>query len=254
MCQTAIHWQDIVYCMKHDPTLRTTMRKPDSLNETLAIDVIKDALSAITKQSAVERGEVVDSRASLENAEDAEDTVDVDFLIALQSGSLKVDHVTSLEEDESAIIKDHQELAIKLVQMNIKLIDGSLPDKDIVSLMRSSTIGTFDGGNVLIFYDVKASGEDAKRPDTRKPQLRKSHLERSIKLALHCRTPDHIHIHESDFFVLMDGGRHGNTSTLIGSLKDDADKAMPPMSLPTIFAHTCTRNQPPSPTHPDMHP
>ncbi len=203
------------------------MRKLDSVDSTLAAEVIADALAAVTKQSAVERGEVVDSRAPLDKPDDAEDTLDIDFMIALQSGSLKSERVTNLEEDDSAVIKEHQDLAVKLVQMNVKLVDGSLPDKDIITLMGSSTIGRFCDGNVIIFYDVKASGEDAKRPEVRKPMLRKPHLDRSVKLALHCRTGDDISIRDTDFFVMMDGGRHGNAGTLTGSLKDDADKAMP---------------------------
>jgi hypothetical protein len=202
------------------------MRKLDSVDSTLAAEVVADALSAVTKQSAVERGEVVDSRAPLDKPEDGDEGLSIDFMIALQSGSLKSERVTTLEEDDSAVIKEHQDLAAKLVQMNVKLIDGSLPDKDIITLMSSSTIGKFSDGNVIIFYDVKSSGEDAKRPEVRKPMLRKTRLDRSVKLALHCRTPDDIGIRETDFFVMMDGGRHGNTSTLTGSLKDDADKAM----------------------------
>lgn len=222
-------WQDLVYGMKHDALLRATSRRPDSIDATLTAEVIADALSAVTKQSAMERGEVVDSRASIEKADDAA-IVDVDFMIALQSGCLKADTVVDLEDDDSAVIKEHQDLAVKLVQMNVKLIDGSMSDKDVLAQMSASTIGKFGDGNVIIFYDVKASGEDAKRPEVRKPVLRKSHLDRSVKLALHCRTPDDLVIRDTDFFVMMDGGRHGNSGTLMGSLKDDADKAL---SFPT---------------------
>ena len=77
-------WQDLVYGTKHDALLRATMRKLDSVDSTLAAEVIADALASVTKQSAVERGEVVDSRASMDKPGDADDTLDVDFLIALQ--------------------------------------------------------------------------------------------------------------------------------------------------------------------------
>jgi len=202
------------------------MRKIDPVDSTMAAEQIAEALDAVTKQSTVERGEVVDSRAAIEK-NDEEENVSIDVMIALQSGSLKADCVTNLEEDDSSVIKEHQESAAKLVQMSVKLIDGSLPDKDIITILSSSSIGKFTDGNVIIFYDVKASGEDAKRPEVRKPMLRKAHLERMIKLALHCRTPDDIAIRETDFFVLMDGGRHGNAGTLTGALKDDSDKATP---------------------------
>jgi len=45
----------------------------------------------------------------------------------------------------------------------------------------TSTFGNFDNGNLLIVYDVKAAGEDAKRPDLRKPALRKLRLERMVR-------------------------------------------------------------------------
>ena len=127
------------------------MRKLESVDSTLAAEVVADALSAVTKQSAVERGEVVDSRAPLDKPDDGDEGLSIDFMIALQSGSLKSERVTTLEEDDSAVIKEHQDLAAKLVQMNVKLIDGSLPDKDIITLMSSSTIGKFSDGNVIIF-------------------------------------------------------------------------------------------------------
>jgi hypothetical protein len=193
----------------------------------LATYAVKDALSSIAKQSVVERSEVVNNRTSMDTMYDTANTLDTGFLIALQSGSLTADHVMRLTDDESAIIKEHQNVAAELVQMNVKLIDGSLPDMDIITLMRSSTIGAFDGGNVVIFYDVKASGEDADQPATLKAQLRTTHLDRSIKLALHSRTPDNLHIRDSDFVVLMDAGRGHDRDTLIGSLKDDTGKAMP---------------------------
>jgi hypothetical protein len=229
--------QDIVYGTKHNHTLRAMMRRPNSLNQALATYAIATALSSIAKQSAVERSEVVNNRTSMGTPYDTANNLDTGFLIALQSGSLNADHVMSLTDDESAIIKEHQDVAAKLVQMNVKLIDGSLPDTDIITLMMSSTIGAFDGGNVVIFYDVKASGEDADQPATCKALLRMTHLDRSIKLALHSRTPNNLRIRDSDFFVLMDAGRGHDRDTLIGSLKDDTGKAMPPSPSSTTVTH-----------------
>ena len=90
------------------------MRKLDSVDVTLAAEVVADALSAVTKQSAVELGEVVDSRAPLDKPDDGDEGLSIDFIIALQSGSLKSERVTTLEEDDSAVIKEHQDLAAKL--------------------------------------------------------------------------------------------------------------------------------------------
>jgi len=75
---------------------------------------------------------------------------------------------------------------------------------------------------------VKASGEDARRPERRKAALRRTHLDRLVKLALRSRAsePDEpLAFQQSDILVFFDAGRHGNAHSLLGSLKDDDDKA-----------------------------
>jgi len=69
------------------------MKKPGSVADALAFETIKVVLEHIAKQSKEERGEVIDTRVP--EPEDAENTMDVDFVVALQSGSLTVDRVTS---------------------------------------------------------------------------------------------------------------------------------------------------------------
>jgi hypothetical protein len=209
------------------------MKKADAIVEAVGTDVLKDALDSVTRHATEERGEVVDSRAPRPSADEGANSVDIDFLVALQSGSLTVDHVTALAEDDTAIIKEHQEMATRFVQMNAKLVDGSMSDKEVMNAIKTSTFGQFDNGNLLVFYDVKAAGEDSKRTDVRKPAIRKLHVERMIRLALRCRSTDEttMNIRPSDFYVLMDGGRHGNSGTLLGSLKDDSDKAHSDASL-----------------------
>jgi hypothetical protein len=206
------------------------MMQPDSLKAALATEAINTALSSIVNQSAVERGEVVDNRMSMGTMCDTSDTLDIDFLIAVQSGCLTTDHITSLDTEASAIIKEHQAMAVDLVQMKVKLVDGSLPDTDIIALMGSSNASSFDNGdNVMIFYDVKASGEDLHWPEMYTAQLRKTHLDRSIKLARYSRTPGELHILDSDVFVLMDGGCSDGFETLVGSMQCGADQALLPV-------------------------
>jgi hypothetical protein len=62
------------------------MMQPDSLNAALTTDSINTALASIAKQSAVNRGEVVDNRASMGTMYDTSDTLGIDVLIAVQSG------------------------------------------------------------------------------------------------------------------------------------------------------------------------
>lgn len=228
-----LSYQDIVFEMKYDSSLRNSLKRPDSVADALSSETIKELISDITKKSAEERGEVLDNPSTIEPVEHEED---VDYLIALQSGSLKTitaERLGKLEQDEADTLKDHQDLAVRQLQMGVRLIDGSLPDKEIIASIQKidSTIG-----NLLIFYDVKASGEDAKRPESRKPQLRKVHLDRSVRVALRARTqdPDVLQLPDSDVFVFLDAGRHGNTGSLIGSLKDDAEKATSLLTLGTV--------------------
>ena len=58
--------------------------------------------------------------------------------------------------------------------------------------------------------------------------LRRTHLDRLVKRALRSRAsqPDEpLAIQQSDILVFFDAGRHGNAHSLLGSLKDDVDKA-----------------------------
>ena len=217
--------QDLVYSGKYDSVIRTALKRPSPILEALEADVIKLPLENIAKQTRLERGEPIDTRLPHETV-DTDNSVDIDFVVALQAGNLTTDHVSNLAEDDSTIVKEHQEMAIRFVQMNVKLVDGSLIDREIISAIKMSSFGSFDSDKLLIFYDAKAAGEDARRPDVWKAALRRPHLDRLMKLALSCRCDsDPLTINPSDFIVLFDAGRHGNTHTLLGSLKDDNDKA-----------------------------
>lgn len=201
-------------------------KKADPIVETLGCETIKELFERIKKHVKEERGEILDIRPQLT---DTENPIDVDFGVALQSGSLSVDHVSSLEEDASNIVKEHQDMAARTVQMNTKFLDGSLKPDAIISAIKTSTFGNFDSGNLIVFYDVKAAGEDSRRPDERKPALRKAHLDRLVKIVLSARSVSgNYEIRPTDFYCLLDAGRHGNALSLTSSLKDDGDKARTP--------------------------
>ena len=229
----AMNWfvkscQELVYGQKYDGALRTAQKRPEPILEVLEQEVVKLVLENITKQSKLERGEPLDTRVQLVPDEDDGKPGD-DFIVALEAGNLTVDHVSKMCDDDTNIVKDHQDLAIRHVQMNVKLVDGSMADRDIISAIKMSSFGTFDGGNLLIFYDVKSSGEDARRPDRRKAALRRQHLDRLVRLVLRSRLGDSdgdLFIQQSDIFVFFDAGRHGNVHSFMGSLKNEDDKAV----------------------------
>ena len=219
--------QEVVYGTKYDPSLRTSLKRPEPMADVLDNEVIKLALENITKQARLERGEPIDTRAHM-TSDETDAAPSDEFLVALQAGNLTVDHVNKMADEDTNIVKEHQDLAIRHVQINVKLVDGSMGDRDIISAIKLSSFGSFDGGNLLILYDVKASGEDARRPELRKAALRRTHLDRLVKLALRSRadgSDEALAIQQSDILVFFDAGRHGNAHSLLGSLKDDNDKA-----------------------------
>ena len=121
-------------------------KKADPIVETLGCETIKELLERLKKHIKEERGEILDIRPQLT---DTENPIDVDSGVALQSGSLSVDHVSSLEEDASSIVKEHQDMAARTVPMNTKFLDGSLKPDAIISAIKTSTFGSFDSGNLL---------------------------------------------------------------------------------------------------------
>ena len=93
------------------------MKKADAIVEAVGTDVLKDALDSVTRHATEERGEVVDSRAPRPSADEGANSVDIDFLVALQSGSLTKDPVSALAQSDSASIREHQIMAARFVQM-----------------------------------------------------------------------------------------------------------------------------------------
>jgi hypothetical protein len=80
--------------------------------DMLGCDDIKPALDAITHRATDERqpsATTIGTRGCK--------TVDIDFLVALQSGSLTKDPVSALAQSDSASIREHQIMAARFVQM-----------------------------------------------------------------------------------------------------------------------------------------
>lgn len=206
-------------------------KKVNGLQEILEVDFVAEALESIKTQALSERGEViVDSR--MERAAAGEEgELDSDFLVALQAGIIKADHVTDLKDDDIDVIKEHQELAVRHVQTTVKVVDGSVSDKVLTEMLRLSHVGQFQSGNLMIVYDVKSAGEDSKRPELRKPMLRKTHVDRLVNIALKSRQPagdETLSLRPTDFIFLLDAGRHGNSNTLLGSVRDGEKQARTP--------------------------
>jgi hypothetical protein len=175
--------------------------------------------------TATERGEEPHAVDTLPCGSD--DADHGEFTVVLQSSSLTSTHVDNLTSENQDVVKDHQDKAVKLVSQLVRLIDGSLPDKEVLSQLRMSHINkhNFDGatGYLIMFYDVKGAGEDAKRPNNRKPAIRKMHLDRLMGLTLQSRSvdgEDHItSLGSHDAIMILDAGRDGNAAPLMSSIK-----------------------------------
>ena len=107
----------------------------------------------------------------------------------------------------------------------IRLIDGSLSDKEVLQQLRMLHVGRLDSDSLTdttvgIFYDVKASGESQRRPQIRPPGFRKTHIDKLVALGLRSRTPDpakeaeETAIRKNKVVVLMDAFRGGNSSSV----------------------------------------
>ena len=202
-------------------------KKASPLDELLAIndDTLKTEFDRMSQLTAAERGDEPQAVDTLPCGSD--DTDHGEFAVVLQSSSLTSTHVDNLTAENQDVVKDHQEKAVKLVSQLVRLIDGSLPDKEVLSQLRMSHVNkhNFDGSNgyLIMFYVVKSAAEDAKRPSNRKPAVRKMHLDRLMGLTLQGRSvdgEDHItSLGSHDAIMIMDAGRDGNATPLLSSVK-----------------------------------
>lgn len=157
-----------IFSNTNDTTLLYTLKQPGSVDLLLKANGarIETELKLITDMAARERGEeplLVDTHQSTVGADEPDE-----FLIALQSTNLTRGRLEPSCNDHEYVINDHHEKASMLIAQLIKLVDGSLPDKDVLRHLRQSHVGKFnpanlDTGSLLIIYDVKVSGEDANR-------------------------------------------------------------------------------------------
>jgi len=229
-----------------DGAIFCIMRRADPLDELLNYNdgAVQSELDRITKMAARERGEepaLVDTRP--ESTEEAAlDGLESEFCVALQSCSLKQDDIKNMTSDTEEILKDFQEKAAKLVAQSVRLIDGSLKDVEVSQQLRMSHIGRMDAtnfkdGSLVIFYDVKASGEQHRRPALRPPVFDKKSLDRLMSLALTSRLPElpkgvkkeeqpPPELEPNTVVVLMDAFREGNAHGLLSSLRVN-DKVRP---------------------------
>ena len=233
-----------IYNNANDGTMLTVMKCPSSLDRLLSHndDSLKNAFEEIKTLTAKERGEEplpVDTQPSADEAHD-----NIDFLVAIQSNSLSASDLVKISEESSDIVKEHQEMASKLVATLCRLINSNLSDKEMLHQLRTSHIGRLNtdelNGMMVMFYDVKASGEDAKRPAHRRATLRKGHLDRMMQLVLSSRTPAEsadklTAIKPKEAILIFDAGREGNTSGLLSSIRI-GDQAL----LCMLVFHWCT--------------
>jgi hypothetical protein len=82
---------------------------------------------------------------------------------------------------------------------------------------------------VVIWYDVKASGEDAKRPAHQRAAFRKNHLDRMMAMTLESRSAPNsdglAELPKREVVLLFDACREGNMNGLLSSIKV-GDKAL----------------------------
>lgn len=204
-----MHWawasllcdQDVVFKSKFDTAARTCLRFNQAPSDFLANDTVKDAYTAA--MGSGEEENPVEMEAAIVAAEDA--GAQKSLLEQLLASPATATVATSLKEnlkpDDTEIVKTHEELARNTVASLIKLLDSTDKLSTLVNSIRSTAFGKMRGdgsGCILIFYDQKASGENAKCPRYAPPPLRKEHLEKVVLAALLSRSTDDADIDFDD--------------------------------------------------------
>lgn len=223
--------QAYVYKMVHDGAHLSAMRTTCSLEKIYEYNdgALQSILDECKATAARERGEepaTVTVAPPLADYDDPSSETS-QFAIALKSDSLRLDDLLTVSHDTRAIIMDHQEAASTRVSEFARLLSGSIKDDALLKHMRESHVGTvsaadLQNGCILIAYDVKASGEDSKRPAYRQPAFRKTHLTRLMSLALQCRLPPdavRTELAKHEVVALFDAGRDGNAAALLSQVR-----------------------------------
>jgi hypothetical protein len=182
---------------------------------------LRVALDEIKWMTMKERGEdpvPVDTRPT---AEDDTHAADLGFYVAVQSKIINKEELGKAPREDLDVVREYQEMASKYVTHWVRLIDASLPAKEVVNQLRLSHVGkldstTMESGSVLIWYDVKASGEDAKRPAHRRPVFRKKHLDKMMSNVLESRSAPEgerlTQLPAREVVLLFDACREGNSA------------------------------------------
>jgi hypothetical protein len=159
--------EDMVFRTRMDGVLKLAVINSLSLDEVYDMENVAERWSQIeTKVQAAPPTTVEEEEADFEVQDIPQE------MLAEKDADLR-------KPAAQEAIREGLKEAQKVVAAGVRLLDGSEKDSSLMEQLKSSPLarlGGDDSGYVVIVYDVKASGEDAKfNLNCRAPPLRKAH-------------------------------------------------------------------------------
>ena len=114
----------------------------------------------------------------------------------------------------------------KLIRTYVQIVPDQKTAAELETMLRDSALATIKGdptGLVLYHFDVKQFGEPLTRPELRIAPLRDAPYHRLVRTMLNARAPQGqpAHLRNGEVAVILDGGRRGNTTKLLGPWKEN---------------------------------
>eukprot|EP00959_Pyramimonas_sp_CCMP1952_P475036 9503984-Pyramimonas_sp.AAC.2 len=114
----------------------------------------------------------------------------------------------------------------KLIRTYVQIVPDQKTAAELETMLRDSALATIKGdptGLVLYHFDVKQFGEPLTRPELRIAPLRDGPYHRLVRTMLNARAPQGqlAHLRNGEVAVILDGGRRGNATKLLGPWKEN---------------------------------
>ena len=134
--------QATVYNVRHDGVFKSGLKNSKSIEEVLDAEELRDLLEEMARH--VEKP--AEPRVAAEELRLSTEVISQEVACWVFSEAQRAT-VTNLGDAGQEIVKEHYDLARRLVAENVRLIDGSAKDTSIVDGIRSSSVGAIRGSH-----------------------------------------------------------------------------------------------------------
>lgn len=201
--------QELVYGNLHDQALKMSLRGGrKSSAEILELPALADVVSELNELMEADSG-----KAKVQDDEDEGDesgeAKDEDKGAATENTGI-LENLDKLTADDKVRVSKFKKQAEETVTRHVKLIAEPATSGALANVLKASLLATSKNDKkIVIFYDVKLSGEAATHPHIRKPPFRAAHYKKLVSAVMESRPDGMAAIHPEDIFVIFDGGKHG---------------------------------------------